>query len=172
MLFGLLTGRRAVEKSGGVHYDDSHKVSRLAKMFSFPRLIAGSQKFGLVLLLGFFLQAGLGALVHRKPHLKKFGGRLHACLGLMVIIMAFYQARTGYKHEWPYVTGRPAIEYLRKAWYILIVVSPYHFNFLPVSPANCDKRGRVGYPRTLWDGTNAVAEAARAGEDEFEGYRR
>lgn len=130
VLFGLLTGIRAVEKSGGVHYDDSHKVSYLAELFSFLRLIAGSQKFGLVLLLGFFLQVGLGALVHRKPYLKKTGGRLHACLGLVVIILAFYQARTGYKYEWPYVTGRPAIGYLRKAWYTLIVVSPYHFNCL------------------------------------------
>ena len=48
----------------------------------------------------------------------------HAVLGLLIIALAFYQVRTGYKTEWPNTTGRGDVSNgIDIVWYIWVVVS-------------------------------------------------
>jgi len=50
----------------------------------------------------------------------------HAILGITIIVVAFYQVRTGYKVEWPNATGRQApvaIDILWHSWVVCILLS-------------------------------------------------
>jgi hypothetical protein len=82
---------------------------------------------GIVLLVLYLAQCSLGAIIHWfKP--RSFIGRppqnyLHAILGLLIIGLAFYQVRLGYRTEWPTTTGRAGLpnsaDYV---WYTWVVV--------------------------------------------------
>lgn len=51
----------------------------------------------------------------------------HALLGITVIGLAFYQVRTGYKHEWVHTTGREALpKAVDIVWYIWVAVRLPH----------------------------------------------
>jgi hypothetical protein len=78
------------------------------------------------------LQVSLGAIIHwLKPKSWAMGGRrpiqnyAHAVIGILIIALALYQARTGYMTEWPRVTGNPAPNGVNIVWYIWVVVSPF-----------------------------------------------
>ena len=88
-----------------------------------------------MLFILYIIQVIIGNLIHifkpksalrRRPPQNYF----HAVLGLVIISTAFYQVRTGYKEEYPEITGR---EGLPKAadivFYIWAAVSP----IIPVS---------------------------------------
>lgn len=76
----------------------------------------------------YLLQCGLGTLIHWvKP--KHHTGRpaqnyLHAIVGLLLIGLALYQARSGYKTEWPKTTGRGDLPNGGNIiWYVWVAVS-------------------------------------------------
>ena len=81
-----------------------------------------------MLLVLYFLQISLGAIIHFvKP---KKGGRppqnyIHAILGITIVALALYQARTGYMVEWPELVGRPAPNSVNIVWYVWVVVSRF-----------------------------------------------
>ncbi|KAF8914525.1 hypothetical protein CPB85DRAFT_1298321 [Mucidula mucida] len=93
IIAGVVLGIVSVAKAGAIHLDDDHK------------------KWGIAIFVLYFVQCGLGAVIHWfKP--KGGAGRrppqnyLHAVLGLLIIGLGFYQVRTGYHVEWPETTGR------------------------------------------------------------------
>ena len=60
----------------------------------------------------------------------------HAVLGLLIIALAFYQVRTGYKTEWPNTTGRGDVSNgIDIVWYIWVVVS-FLSCFLVIRPSH------------------------------------
>ncbi|KAK7677533.1 hypothetical protein QCA50_019539 [Cerrena zonata] len=60
--------------------------------------------------------------VERKRPLQNY---FHAVLGLIIIALAFYQVRTGFKTEWSLTTGRaPVPNAANIVWYIWVVLMP------------------------------------------------
>ena len=97
------------------------------KNSSFPFSL---QKFGIGLFVLYFAQLSLGAIIHWiKPHnvrSRPLQNYLHAVVGLLLVALAFYQVRTGYRTEWPTQTGRGALpKTVDDIWYIWVVVSHY-----------------------------------------------
>lgn len=85
------------------------------------------QKWGVAIFVLYFIQCALGAVIHWiKP--KNSTGRpaqnyIHAVLGLLIIALALYQVRTGFKVEWPKTTGRGELMTgATVVWYIWVVV--------------------------------------------------
>lgn len=85
-------------------------------------------RVGVVLFIVYTLQCILGSIIHFvKP--KNAKGRppqnyIHAVFGLTIIGLGFYQVRTGYAHEWPRATGRPAPMAINALWYVWVVTIP------------------------------------------------
>jgi hypothetical protein len=91
-----------------------------------PHFTAGHKVWGLVLILLYLVQCGLGAFIHFvKP--KNRVGRPpqnygHAVLGLLIIAVAFYQVRTGYSVAWPSATNRETPGAVNVVWIIWLVL--------------------------------------------------
>lgn len=81
------------------------------------------------------LQVALGAIIH---FVKPRSGRrppqnyIHAVLGITIVALSLYQARTGYKTEWPESIGRPATNGVNIVWYVWVAVRTFHLDFSPV----------------------------------------
>lgn len=92
IFIGVALGIQSVTEAGATHLNDSHK------------------KYGLAIFVLYLLQCGVGAIIHwvkasdrtRRPLQNYF----HAIFGLLIIALAYYQVHSGYKVEWPKVTGR------------------------------------------------------------------
>lgn len=77
-------------------------------------------------------QCSLGALIHWvKPKGIKYRppqNYFHAIFGLLIIALALYQVRTGYKIEWPKTTGRgPVAKGVDVIFWIWVAVSGFQF---------------------------------------------
>ncbi|OJT06970.1 hypothetical protein TRAPUB_2171 [Trametes pubescens] len=113
IISGLVCGIEAVKKQGGELSDD-HK------------------RWGFAIFALYIAQLGLGAIIHwLKPTSWTVGKRrpaqnyFHAVLGILIIGLAFYQVRTGFRTEWPARSGRPAISNAANiVWYIWVVLVP------------------------------------------------
>ena len=93
---GVALGINAVNQSHGMHLDDTHK------------------KLGVALFVLYFAQLLFGALIHfvrvnsagvaaRRPP----QNYAHALMGLLIIALAAWQVRTGFRTEYPeWTTGR------------------------------------------------------------------
>lgn len=139
ILIGFSLGVAVVADLGDSHFDSTHAVCHEFPLRpSQSYLNRDTQRVGLVLFILYLVQVIIGNLIHvfkpksalrRRPPQNYF----HAVLGLIIISTAFYQVRTGYKEEYPEITGR---EPLPKAadivFYIWVTVSP-----IPV-PVTCD----------------------------------
>jgi Eukaryotic cytochrome b561 len=95
--------------------------------FDHPSLF---QRVGILVFGLYGVQVALGAIIHwLKPKSWTKGGTrpiqnyIHGILGVLIIGLALYQARTGYKTEWPRATGRSAPNGVKIVWYIWAVVS-------------------------------------------------
>ncbi|KAF9258844.1 hypothetical protein L218DRAFT_948046 [Marasmius fiardii PR-910] len=97
IVIGTALGIRSVSEAKAAHLDDTHK------------------KWGVALFVLYVFQCLLGAFIHFvKPANPWPKGRgiqnyFHAVLGLLIVGLAFYQVRTGYKYEWPVATGRGSL---------------------------------------------------------------
>ncbi|KAK0213312.1 hypothetical protein DFS33DRAFT_114801 [Desarmillaria ectypa] len=122
IIVGFALGVQSVTSSNAIHLDDAHK------------------QWGVVIFVLYWVQCALGAFIHWvKP--KRSTGRplqnyFHATFGLLIISLAFYQVRTGYKTEWPRTTGRGDIaQGADIVWYVWVVVVPLLYliglTFLP-----------------------------------------
>ncbi|OCH88654.1 CBD9-like protein [Obba rivulosa] len=111
---GVALGIAAVAKEGVPHVDDDHK------------------RWGIALFVLYFVQITLGAVVHsikpsswtveRKRPLQNY---FHALLGLLIIGIAFYQVRTGFRTEWVTATGRTPIPNAANiVWIVWVVLIP------------------------------------------------
>jgi hypothetical protein len=110
IFIGVMLGIGAVSSANSIHFDSIHK------------------KWGIVIFALYLIQCSLGAVIHFvKP--KTFVGRppqnyLHAVLGLLIIGLAFFQVRTGYKKQWPASTGLAdlprGVDYVWYAWVVLL----------------------------------------------------
>ncbi|KAF9264883.1 hypothetical protein L218DRAFT_211097 [Marasmius fiardii PR-910] len=110
---GWLLGPFAVFDAQASHFLDAHQIC------------------GLVLFGLYLLQLLLGCYIHGR---KKLPGRsahppsniLHACFGLIVIALAFFQVRSG-MDEWEKVTGRPGVGHwchiALKVWAVILPVA-------------------------------------------------
>jgi len=107
----------------GIYAVENHESGQLAD---------DHKKWGIAIFVLYFVQVFLGGFIHsvkpksfvvdRKRPLQNY---FHAILGLFIIGVAFYQVRTGYKTEWPMMTGRDDIGKAADiVWYIWIVVIP------------------------------------------------
>jgi len=111
IIIGVSLGIEAVIEAGSQHVDDTHK------------------KCGVAIFILYFVQLTLGSIIH---WLKPKGARrrpiqnyFHAVLGLLLVALALYQVRTGYKDEWPNQTGRgPLPNAANIVWYIWVVLLP------------------------------------------------
>ncbi|KAH8100530.1 hypothetical protein BXZ70DRAFT_156760 [Cristinia sonorae] len=111
---GVALGFAAVHKAGAEHLSDDH------------------MKWGLGIFVLYIIQLMVGEFIHtikpkswsvdkRRPPQNYF----HAILGLLIIALAFYQVRTGYKTEWPKQTGRGEISNAANiVWYVWVVLIP------------------------------------------------
>ncbi|KAH7076324.1 hypothetical protein BKA62DRAFT_733415 [Auriculariales sp. MPI-PUGE-AT-0066] len=95
LLIGLATAVAGVADGGAPHFDGSH------------------EKLGLVLCVLYVVQCSFGAIIH----FVKDGNRqrrppqnyIHAILGLLIMVIAFAQVRSGYRTEWPEFSGRGSL---------------------------------------------------------------
>ncbi|KIM75769.1 hypothetical protein PILCRDRAFT_663916 [Piloderma croceum F 1598] len=111
IIAGVALGIEAVVKAGSKHLDDTHK------------------KCGLAIFVLYFVQLALGSIIHwfkpRGTSRRPPQNYLHAVVGLLLIALAFYQVRVGYRHEWPAQTGRdPLPKAADIVWYIWVVLLP------------------------------------------------
>ena len=86
------------------------------------------QKCGLALFVLYLVQISLGTIIHffkpKGARHRPLQNYAHAVIGLLLVALALYQARVGYKHEWPLQTGRgPLPKAADVVWYIWVVVS-------------------------------------------------
>lgn len=89
--------------------------------------IIGPQNLGFALLVMYGAQLVLGGIIHWfKP---KRPGRppqnyFHVFLGLLIIVLSFYQVHQGYSFEWPHQTGRgPVPSAVNTTWTVWLIVS-------------------------------------------------
>ncbi|KAI0338198.1 CBD9-like protein [Trametopsis cervina] len=104
------------------------------KMNGVPQLGDTHMKWGVALFVLYFVQISLGAVIHFvKPtpsYRLRIRGRtlqnyFHAILGLLIIGIAFYQVRTGFRVEWPLYTGRGKVANgANIVWIIWLVLVP------------------------------------------------
>ncbi|KAH9859060.1 hypothetical protein C2E23DRAFT_880437 [Lenzites betulinus] len=114
IIAGVALGISAVATAGAKHLDDDHK------------------KWGVAIFALYFVQITLGAVIHYvKPTSFTVGKRrpmqnyFHAVLGLIIIALAFYQVRTGFRTEWVAATGRnPISNSANIVWYVWVVLVP------------------------------------------------
>lgn len=111
IIAGFALGIRGVAVSGAPHLNDTHK------------------KWGVAIVALYALQCGLGAIIHwvkpRNTRRRPFQNYLHATVGLLIIGLALYQVRSGYKTEWPTATGRGALpSAVNVVWYVWVVLLP------------------------------------------------
>ncbi|KAF8515434.1 hypothetical protein JB92DRAFT_2914771 [Gautieria morchelliformis] len=112
------------------------------------------QILGVVLLVLYFVQCVVGALIHfvKVPFKTRFGrppqNYCHAILGLAILALAFYQIRIGFRDEWPIQTGRLPVP---KAVYIVWVVWLVAFSVLYF--------GGLGYLPRQWRQERESAKA-------------
>ncbi|KAK7448859.1 AdoMet-homocysteine methyltransferase [Stygiomarasmius scandens] len=111
IIVGFALGVRSVSSAGAPHLDDGHK------------------KKGVAIFVLYLFQCALGAIIHFfKP--RRNTGRppqnyIHAILGLLVIGLALFQVRDGYREEWPETTRRdPLPKGVDVVWYIWVVLLP------------------------------------------------
>jgi hypothetical protein len=126
---GVSLGIAAVAQAGSQHLNDTHKV-RILSSIALPLHIdyVIIQKYGIAIFILYIAQLALGAIIHwikpkgsRRRPLQNY---LHAIIGLLLIALAFYQVRVGYKVEWPAQTGRdPLPRAVDIVWYVWVVVS-------------------------------------------------
>ncbi|EMD33767.1 hypothetical protein CERSUDRAFT_87110 [Gelatoporia subvermispora B] len=124
---GVGLGIGAVSKQlGAKHLDDDHK------------------RWGIALFVLYFVQITLGAVVHyvkprswtierKRPTQNYF----HAVLGLLIIGIAFYQVRTGFKTEWVNAVGpiHPISNAANIVWIVWVVLIPLlYFGGLALLP--------------------------------------
>ncbi|KAG7098256.1 hypothetical protein E1B28_000218 [Marasmius oreades] len=113
IVIGIALGIRSVVEAKAKHFDDTHK------------------KWGIALFVLYIVQCLLGAFIHFLkpanpwPTARPVQNYLHAVLGLLTIGLAFYQVRSGYKYEWPMVTGRGDLgKGVDIVWYVWVVLIP------------------------------------------------
>ncbi|KAI0644677.1 hypothetical protein C8Q79DRAFT_1011697 [Trametes meyenii] len=110
---GVALGISSVESAKATHLDDDHK------------------KWGIAIFVLYFAQILLGAIVHYvKPTSWTVGKRrpmqnyLHAVFGILIVALAFYQVRSGFRTEWKQ-SGRPPISNAANiVWYVWVVLIP------------------------------------------------
>ncbi|TFK25733.1 CBD9-like protein [Coprinopsis marcescibilis] len=119
-VIGIVLAIVGISNAGGSHLNSPHK------------------RGGIILLVLYFLQVSLGAIIHFvKP---KRGGRppqnyVHAILGITIVALSLYQVRTGYNVEWPELVGRPAPNAVNIVWYVWVVLLPVaYFGGLALLP--------------------------------------
>ncbi|EJD02578.1 CBD9-like protein [Fomitiporia mediterranea MF3/22] len=115
IVIGVALGIAAVSKAGANHLNDDHK------------------RWGIAIFVLYFAQCALGGIIHFVKSPPKADGTrtrppqnyAHAILGLLVIGLAFYQVRTGYREEWPLIRGgRDAPASVNRAWIAWVVILP------------------------------------------------
>lgn len=112
-----------------MHLNDTHKV-RTPPSSPFPspaHPLFPPQKLGIALFVLYFAQLTSGAVIHffkfpaRSPR-RPAQNYLHALTGLLLIALAAYQARTGYRREYPEMAGRAAPRGVGTLWVVWAVV--------------------------------------------------
>ncbi|KAF9506810.1 hypothetical protein BS47DRAFT_1352402 [Hydnum rufescens UP504] len=86
---------------------------------------------GIALFVIYIVQFGLGLVIHYiKPsappnarYHRPLQNYAHGFVGIVIIGLAFYQVRTGYKIEWPMWTGTLAPNGVQIAWGVFLGVS-------------------------------------------------
>ncbi|KAI0369695.1 hypothetical protein BV20DRAFT_1053069 [Pilatotrama ljubarskyi] len=114
IIAGVALGINAVSTAKAPHLNDDHK------------------KWGIAIFVLYFIQVALGALIHWvKPTSWTVGKRrslqnyFHAVLGIVILALAFYQVRNGFRTEWPAQSGRPPISNAANiVWYVWVVLVP------------------------------------------------
>jgi len=111
IIAGVALGIQSVTTSGSPHLGDTHK------------------KWGIGIFALYFLQCAIGAFIHwvkpKNSRRRPFQNYLHAVVGLLIIGLALYQVRSGFKTEWPTMTGRGDLpNAVQIVWYVWVVLLP------------------------------------------------
>ncbi|KAI0743640.1 hypothetical protein C8Q80DRAFT_853198 [Daedaleopsis nitida] len=89
------------------------------------------KQWGVAIFVLYLAQLAFGASIHfRKPKQwasgqgrRPFQNYFHAVTGLLIIALAMFQVRTGFRSEWPVQTGRgPISNGANVFWYIWIIL--------------------------------------------------
>ncbi|KAI0821668.1 hypothetical protein BC628DRAFT_1329028 [Trametes gibbosa] len=111
---GIALGISAVSTAQVKHLDDDHK------------------RWGVAIFVLYIAQVTVGAVIHYvKPTSWTVGKRrplqnyFHAVFGILIIALAFYQVRSGFRTEWNSVSGRdPISNSANIVWYVWVVLVP------------------------------------------------
>jgi hypothetical protein len=121
---GFVLGVVSVDQSGADSLSTSHKRVGVAVVFLYLAQVV----IGIV--IHKVKPTGTGRAVGAVKSLFWRAGRrplqnyFHAILGLLIIALAFYQVRTGFRTEWVNATGRePLPRGVNILWYVWVVVS-------------------------------------------------
>jgi len=111
IIVGWALGIAVVADGGGPHFTSKHT------------------RLGLVLFILYTVQVLLGNIIHRfKPKSaalrRPVQNYIHVLLGIIIIIASFYQVHTGYKEEFPELTGRDLPKAADIVFYVWIAVIP------------------------------------------------
>ncbi|KAJ7587083.1 CBD9-like protein [Mycena floridula] len=110
ILTAFILGIMAVKKQGAPHLDDDHK------------------KWGVAIFVLYVVQCSSGAIIHfvkpRGATRRPLQNYFHAILGLLIIGLALYQVRNGFKDEWVKMTGRAMPKSANVIWYVWVVLLP------------------------------------------------
>ena len=88
-----------------------------------------TQRLALAIFILYIAQVLLGNIIHKfKPksavRRRPLQNYFHVFLGIVIIVVSFYQVRIGYKHEYPLITGRdPLPKAADVVFYIIAAVS-------------------------------------------------
>ncbi|KAH8828486.1 hypothetical protein DL96DRAFT_1799194 [Flagelloscypha sp. PMI_526] len=109
IVVGFALATAAVQQRGGGPLDDH-------------------MKWGIVIFVLYLLQLGVGAFIHwvkpSAPRRRPPQNYFHAILGLLIIALAYYQVRDGFKEEYPKATGRDEPKGAQIVWYVWVVLIP------------------------------------------------
>ncbi|PSS35565.1 hypothetical protein PHLCEN_2v1476 [Hermanssonia centrifuga] len=147
---GVACGITAVHMGGMFHLNDTH------------------MKWGVAIFVLYFFQITLGAFIHFwKP--KRFAAKnmrppqnyFHAIIGILIIGVAFYQVRTGFRQEWLIATGRLGVgngaNIIWIIWLVLIPAIYFSGMILLRRQYRQEREGRkVGLASAPTDGDGAV----------------
>jgi TctA family transporter len=130
MIAAFLLVHITVQSEGSGHYADTHKV-RFSDRYNHRTftdnapLPLESKTVGHALFIMYFSQLIIGLIIHyikpSRPRHRPLQNYFHGLFGVAILITGFYEARTGYRTEWPNRVGTHVPKIVGAAWYGVVI---------------------------------------------------
>ncbi|OCH88655.1 hypothetical protein OBBRIDRAFT_71335 [Obba rivulosa] len=148
IIAGVSLGAHAVKQSGTPPLADTHKKLGIALFVLYLAQVAGG-------LFVHFVKVRTFTIIGRS--LQNY---LHAFMGLLIIALAFYQARLGFRVEWITQTGRTDINLhaAEVVWIVWVIIIPviYFTGLLLLRRQYMQERAALDKSQPIPDAENKV----------------